>query len=300
MRQVLFVVLVCAPALALADNAPKSDTTMLADAAWLVTQLNAQAIDQSGDEREAQTLVLLDVRADEKQRTVKPPGAITIDAAEWKKAFKDGTDAEEWTERIGGVLKNKDATVVVLDEKFTPTAARIWWILKYWGVKDVRVLDGGFADYKRAGGLIVAGERGPSGHASNFTAKPHPERLVTFDQMQEIIGNGGESCLVDTRSEGENTAGYIPSATHLDWQELVDPETGKLRSKDELKKLLARVEFDPTTRTVTYCRSGGRASVMAFAMELVSGKPVANYYGSWSDWTRRGGEQAVNETSVGR
>lgn len=296
MYRIAFLLLLVVASVARAEDGATTDLPILAEPEWLATGIHAQAIERqnaSQDERNTQTMLLLDVRTDESLRSEKPPGAITIDPAEWKQAVGNGDDIQAWTQRIGEVLKNPEATVVVIDQEFTPTAARIWWILKYWGVKDVRVLNGGFEAYKDAKGVIVTGEQGPTDSPSEFQAEPQADRLATYEQVQGVASEAGATCLVDTRSGEENDAGYIPTARHLDWQDLVDPQTGKLRSKEELAKLLSRIRFDPSSKTITYCRSGGRASVTAFAIEHVTGKPVANYYGSWSDWRKRGGPAKV-------
>lgn len=297
MRVLLLALLLVSANVVIADNLPKSAPAMLVEPSALVEHLEGKSPIGKGE------VILVDVRSEDAFAKEHLPGARNVDAAKWKAAFGEGTDTAAWSKRIAEALVTykEGSTVVVYDEQFTPTAARIWWILKYWGVGDVRVLDGGLAAWKAAGGEATDALTAAAATPAEFTAKPHPERLVTFREMQEILGEGdSETCLVDTRSDEENTAGYIPSAAHLDWQELVDPKTGKLRSKKELQELLALVEFDPAMPTVTYCRSGGRASVMAFAMELVSGKPVANYHGSWSEWTRRGGAQAVDPSNLGR
>lgn len=296
MRLAFFAVLLCASNLAIADKATESQPEMLLEPATLVEHFaGRKAI---GEEN----VILLDVRSEEGFEKEHLPGARHIDAGKWKAAFGDGTDGQAWSERIAKALVTLEdgSTVVVYDEAFSPSAARIWWILKYWGVEDVRVLNGGLAAWKSAGGETVSSPTAVPDSPTEFTARPNPDRLATYQDMQQILGAGGETCVVDTRSDEENTAGYIPSATHLNWQELIVAETGKLRPKKQLQTLLDRVEFDPATRTVTYCHSGGRAAVMAFAMELASGKPVANYHGSWSDWTRHGGERAVDSSNTGR
>jgi thiosulfate/3-mercaptopyruvate sulfurtransferase len=236
-------------------------------------------------------VTFIDVRSRDAYDQGHLPGARHVDAAEWKAAFGDGTDTLEWSQRISSVLPNEHGTVVVYDEATTPTAARIWWILKYWGADDVRLLDGGYRAWQAAGGTPST-TTPKSGEPIDFTAQPQPERLATYQQVLDVANSGaGRACLVDARTAQENTAGKIPTANHLNWEALVDAETGTLRPPAELEQLLEPTGFDASepSPAITYCQSGGRASLMAFAMELVSGEPVANYYGSWGEWSKKEG-----------
>lgn len=230
-------------------------------------------------------LTMIDVRDVEDFGQAAIPTAEHVDVAEWKAGFGDGTEAKAWSERIGSVLVDPESTVIVYDQSLTGSAARVWWILKYWGVEDVRILNGGFAAWRNAGGKVV--EPQPrNGPPISFTAIPDADRLATMDEVQQLItGSKEAAALVDCRTDEEVDRGAIPSSNHLDWQALVDPETAKMKPAGELQQLLAQAGFDPGLPAVTYCQSGGRAAVMAFAMELMGGEEVANYYGSWGEWS---------------
>lgn len=228
---------------------------------------------------------LLDVRSERAFQEGTITTARRVDIGAWKAAFGEGQDAEAWSRRLGDVLLGEDSTVVVFDDAVTPNAARAWWILKYWGIKDVRILNGGVRAWATAGGKlgppIAMRTRMP------ITATPHPDRLATADEVRAFIAAGdNEAVLIDTRTDGENAAGHIPTACHTDWAEYVDPATGKIRSAAELEGLLARAKFERSRRTVAYCQSGGRASVVAFASELMGGERVENYFGSWGEWSQ--------------
>jgi thiosulfate/3-mercaptopyruvate sulfurtransferase len=118
------------------------------------------------------------------------------------------------------------------------------------------------------------------------------DRLATKDKLLEELKAADRPQLVDARSDDEfcgvaDTAkrnGAIPGALHLDWADLLDAKTKRYKSAEELSALFKAKGIDPTKPAVTYCQSGGRASVMAFALELMGGRPAANYYRSWSEW----------------
>lgn len=229
--------------------------------------------------------VLLDARTKEEYEKGHLPGAVWVDVGEWKKAFGDGTELKGWPERIGKLGIDNQTRVVVYDGALTGSAARVWWILRYWGVKDARLLNGGIKAWEAEdlGTTTETTEVEPL----KFKIEPQDARLVTYDELKKQLENAEEVQLIDARTVEEFEAGRIASCNHLDWQELVDAKTGKLLPPDKLLEKLKSAGFDPEQPMITYCQSGGRASVMAFVLELMGGDQVANYHGSWGDWTRR-------------
>jgi len=127
--------------------------------------------------------------------------------------------------------------------------------------------------------------------AVEVTLSPHPERLAFKAQLLESLPKR-EFQIIDARSESEycgeaNTAkrnGAIPGAIHKEWTEVTEKKTQRFKSPEELSKLFEEAGIDLNKSSVTYCQSGGRAAVMAFALELMGVKSVHNYYRSWSEW----------------
>jgi thiosulfate/3-mercaptopyruvate sulfurtransferase len=99
----------------------------------------------------AAQFVVLDARPKKAFTVNRIPGACWVDEAEWAKVFGSGADAEDWSGRIGSLGIDRDSKVVVYDGSCFTHAARIWWILRYWGVTDVRLLNGGWQGWKKAG-----------------------------------------------------------------------------------------------------------------------------------------------------
>jgi thiosulfate/3-mercaptopyruvate sulfurtransferase len=118
---------------------------------------------------------------------------------------------------------------------------------------------------------------------------PQKDRLATRAYVTERLG--GKAQIVDARSTEEycgtaetaKRGGAIPGAVHLEWSDTVD-KTGRFKSAAELAKLMQETGIDPAKPSITYCQSGGRAAVLAFALELMGGKDVRNYYRSWAEW----------------
>jgi thiosulfate/3-mercaptopyruvate sulfurtransferase len=237
----------------------------------------------------ADLLLILDARGKGKYQDGHIPGAVVVDPVAWARAFGEGTDRSGWTKRMGDLGIDVNTKIVVYDDAQAKDAARIWWILRYWGVKDVRLLNGGWKGWLAINGAIEKKESQPRTTEPKLTALG--ERLATKKQLLDSLKDKPPQ-LVDTRSTGEycgteETArrnGAIPGAVHLEWSDTLDPRTGRFKSAAELTKLFQEAGIDPAKPAVTYCQSGGRAAVLAFALELMGGKEVRNYYRSWSEW----------------
>jgi thiosulfate/3-mercaptopyruvate sulfurtransferase len=237
----------------------------------------------------SRSFIILDARERTKFEQGHLSGARWVDHAAWAKAFGDGTDADGWSRRIGELGITGDARIIIYDDNMTKDAARIWWILRYWGVENVRLVNGGWNGWK-AGKFPTESIAAPF-TATQYQATPHVARFANKEQMLKAIA--GNVQIVDARSEGEycgtekmtnKRAGAMPGAKQLEWIDLIDKETQRFKSPAELRRLFAAAGIDLKNRTVTHCQSGGRASVMAFALELMGAEDVGNYYASWSEW----------------
>jgi thiosulfate/3-mercaptopyruvate sulfurtransferase len=239
----------------------------------------------------AKQFVILDVRGQEAYDMGHVPGARRIDHDAWKKAWSDGKDADGWGRRIGQLGIGADSKVVVYDDRGMKDAARVWWILRYWGVADVRLLNGGWKGWtSNQRPVTQAQPEQPT--AVRFTASPHSNRLVTKVQLLNLLPSDGLQ-IVDARSEDEycgierrdnKRGGAIPGAKHLEWSDLIDQETQRFKGPQELGRLFESAGIDLDRPTASHCNGGGRASVMAFGLELMGAKDVRNYYRGWGEW----------------
>jgi thiosulfate/3-mercaptopyruvate sulfurtransferase len=266
--------------------APAADTT---PSAYLRPDLLMEAAELKRPEV-ARKYVILDARGKGAYKAGHAPGALWLDAITWERAFKDGQDEQAWSERIGGLGLHAETRVVVYDDNLSKDAARMWWILRYWGLRDVRLLNGGWRAWKAAGGEVETRENTPRGIV-RARLTPVRSRLAAKEQVKKWV-EGKTEQILDARSTGEfcgetETAkrnGAIPGAKHLEWSDTLDRKTGRFKSAAELAKLFKGAGIDPARPTTTYCQSGGRAAVLAFVVELMGGKEVRNYYRSWSEW----------------
>jgi thiosulfate/3-mercaptopyruvate sulfurtransferase len=235
--------------------------------------------------------IVLDARAQKAFDESRVPGARWVDAAAWAKAFGSGKDAEAWSRRIGSMGIDRDSRVVVYDSSSSKDAARIWWILRYWGVADARLLNGGWAGWKAAG-LPIEADKPQTPTPKTFQAMPQSKRLATKGQLLDALKDKTLQ-IVDARSEAEfcgtdkqtnKRAGAIPGAKHLEWIDLIDKKTQRFKTAAQLRILFREAGIELERPTASHCQSGGRAAVMVFAMELMGATTVSNYYASWNEW----------------
>jgi thiosulfate/3-mercaptopyruvate sulfurtransferase len=239
----------------------------------------------------ARQLVILDARSQDEYDRGHVPAARRVDHDVWKAAFQEGKDPEGWSQRIGELGIGPHSKVVVYDDKGMKDAARIWWILKYWGVEDVRLLNGGWKGWKAAE-LPASEAAPPAAPPVRLKAAPRPKRLATMRQILDLLP-GNKLQIVDARSEDEfcgidkrnnKRGGAIPGAKHLEWSDLIDQQTQRFKGPRQLRRLFGQAGIDLSRPTATHCNGGGRASVMAFGLELMGAKDVRNYYRGWGEW----------------
>jgi thiosulfate/3-mercaptopyruvate sulfurtransferase len=239
----------------------------------------------------AREFVILDVRKQEAYEQGHIPGARRVDHDTWKAAFDDGKDIEGWSKRIGDLGIVAESKVVVYDDSAAKDAARIWWILRFWGLDDVRLLNGGWKTWTAEKLPTTADIPEPAKPAA-FHAEPRSQRLVTMDQIRDML-KGNPVQIIDARSHDEfcgiekkdnKQAGAIPGAKHLEWSDLIDTATDRFRSPEQLRRLFQEAGINLDHPAVSHCQSGGRASVMAFGLELMGAKDPRNYYRGWGEW----------------
>jgi thiosulfate/3-mercaptopyruvate sulfurtransferase len=235
---------------------------------------------------------VLDVRAKAKYVQGHLPGAVWVDHDTWAATFaaKPG-DLDTWARLLGERGISGAADVAVYDDGSTKDAARVWWILRYFKLSKVRLVNGGWHGLTEAKAPISTAVENPRPVEVRLLSADS-ERLADKAAVLDILKNKTGTQIIDTRSEKEycgetrlaKRGGAVPGAIHLEWTGAIDPKTKRFKSADDLAKLLEEAGIDLKKKSVTHCQSGGRAAVMAFTLELMGANNVANYYRSWSEW----------------
>ena len=172
--------------------------------------------------------------------------------------------------------------VVVYDAGPGTSAARAWWLLRWGGVADVRILDGGLAAWT---GPVESGDVVPTPGDVVLTAGGMP--VLTADEAAALPGDGG--VLLDARA-GERYRGEVepvdPRAGHVPGA-VSAPTTDNLadgRFRDDLADRFAALGVTADTRVGVYCGSGVTAAHEVAAL-AVAGVEAALWPGSWSEWS---------------
>ena len=128
-----------------------------------------------------------------------------------------------------------------------------------------------------SGGAPARDRQAPVPAPTAFQATPRAKRLASKERLSNALKDKSLQ-IVDARSEGEfcgiekqknKHGGAIPGAKHLEWIDLLDKKTERFKTAEQLRTLFREAGIELQRPTATYCQSGGRASVMAFAMELM-------------------------------
>ena len=221
------------------------------------------------------------------------PGAVLLDGNELDDpaANADGAPirpaaAEALFGRLG---IDHDTTVVAYDDGGSFLAARLFFVLDYYGHDRVRVLNGGLAKWRREGRPLESAA--PTIAPKRFELRPRREAIATASDVQASLGKP-EACLIDARSAGEYTArdqgsvrgGHVPGAANVEWTATLNPD-GTLKDADALQALFGAAGVRPDRTALVYCGSGMRSAQDYLALRLI-GVRVRNYDASWDEWGR--------------
>jgi thiosulfate/3-mercaptopyruvate sulfurtransferase len=231
------------------------------------------------------------------------PGAVLFD---WKQDINDPVSrnvlskqaCEDLLQRAG---VNNDTTLVLYGDFNNWFAAFAFWVFKYYGFKDIRIMNGGrkkWLEEDRPLSKDVPSNL-PRG---NFKASEPDKSIRTYlNEVKQALDAKDRIKMVDVRSPKEFTGeilappeyptehaqrgGHIPGAQNIPWAQAVNDQNGTFKSADELKKLYESKGITPDKEIIAYCRIGERSSHTWFVLKYLLGYPdVKNYDGSWTEW----------------
>jgi len=199
-------------------------------------------------------------------------------------------DIETFAQTLSGWGINSSIQVVVYDDSTGGIAARLWWMLRWLGHDDVAVIDGGWAQWSRAG--LPVERVTESKPARVFAARPRPDWVVST-AVVEAMSQDQPAALFDSRTadryRGKNetidpVAGHIPGAVCAPYPDNVGSD-GLFLPKEALRarfeSLLGGI---PAEQAVFYCGSGVTAAHNLLAMAYAGLGDARLYAGSWSEW----------------
>lgn len=182
-----------------------------------------------------------------------------------------------------------ESRVVVYTRSSPMWAARLWWMMRYFGHEAVAVLDGGLSAWTSAGGALT--DEVGSTDRGRLTVRTRSELLVDQDEVRQMSESSTGlliNCLSPAQFRGEESgrrprAGRIPGSVNVPFLELYD-EDGFLRPAESLRAHFESVGALRAPRVVTYCGGGIAATSDALALALL-GVEAAVYDGSMNEWS---------------
>ena len=229
-------------------------------------------------------------------------GAVLFD---WKQDINDPVfrnvlskqACEDLLQRAG---VNNDTTLVLYGDFNNWFAAFAFWVFKYYGFKDVRIMNGGRKKWLEEDRDISKDI--PNHSKGNFKASnPDTNIRIFLNEVKQALDARDKIKMVDVRSPKEFTGeilappeyptehaqrgGHIPGAENIPWAQAVNDKDGTFKSADELKKLYESKGITPDKEIIAYCRIGERSSHTWFVLKYLLGySDVKNYDGSWTEW----------------
>jgi thiosulfate/3-mercaptopyruvate sulfurtransferase len=212
---------------------------------------------------------------------------------------RDLIDKTALEELLGRSGISNDTTIILYGDNNNWFAAYAFWQLKYYGHKDVRLMNGGrkkWIEEKRP--LTTEPALLVTGTSYRATGPDESIRARKEDIYATLEKRGGRQ-LVDVRSVDEFTgkiiappgmtetaqrAGHIPGAANIPWAQAAN-EDGTFKSADALKQLYEGKGVTGANDVIAYCRIGERSSHTWFVLKYLLGyNHVKNYDGSWTEW----------------
>jgi thiosulfate/3-mercaptopyruvate sulfurtransferase len=216
--------------------------------------------------------------------------ALIRDAKNPPEFLPSKADFEKLMAQLG--ISN-NTRVIAYDERGGIYAARLWWIMNYYGNGNVALLNGGWVKWDAEKKATTAAK--PVVKAGSFKAAPTPRWIATAKDVVAAIDKPGVK-IIDARTQAEidgkdlrgiKNGGYIPSSVPLYWEDALDPATKAFKAAEQLEKLVNDRGLKPSDEVISYCQVGMRASVDLFVLHLLGYNKLRNYYGAWEEWGNR-------------
>ncbi len=190
--------------------------------------------------------------------------------------------------KLAAIGINSETIVVAYDDSRFGFAARLWWLLRYYGHDRVAVLDGGYSSWVKAG-YPVTNQLPEVATPGDLQPQLQTDWIVDVDEVRAIQTSPAH-ILIDSREVDrylgksepiDPIAGHIPGAVNYPWQDVSTPAGLALPIAAQQQRWAA---ISPDVEPIVYCGSGVTACVNLLSLELAGIAGAKLYPGSWSDW----------------
>ena len=200
-------------------------------------------------------------------------------------------DRNNWLETVRNLgIKNNDQ-IVAYDDVGGMYAARFWWMMRWLGHENVAILDGGIQQWESK---LESGENPARTTKSRYSSSKMLTKLIEINELAERLQKESSKVvnLVDARPRErfaglnepiDKTAGHIPGAICLPFQENLDPDL-RFKKAEKLRARFEEIYGDGIMEGVCYCGSGVSACHNILAANIAGLGELILFAGSWSEW----------------
>lgn len=239
-------------------------------------------------------IVVIDANTAENYAKSHVMGAVNVPH---KELYKEGEieglikSAGELAAYFGAKGVSNTSNIIIYDDGSNKYSSRVYWVLKYLGAENVRILHKDMDVWRVARVPITRNKSNTS--AVTFTPKVNNAIIANTADVKACSGN---CILVDAReaaeyngtSEKPESLGHIKGAINIDYKEFVD-EKGAFKPADQIKAIAAKHGITADKNVILYCITSVRAAVSYIALHDILGYPnVKVYEGAYNEWKAQG------------
>ncbi|MDC0304101.1 sulfurtransferase [Flavobacteriales bacterium] len=227
-------------------------------------------------------------------------GAVNL----WRSQIEDSTysyrgmmpNRVQLEKLLGHLGISPSDTIIIYDNKAEVDAARLWWILRFYGHRNMKLLNGGLKGWELIDSAITTDTVNFTSTTYTFETPVDSSIYASYRMVSSAIEEE-HARLLDTRGLDEFTGtklkkgaarpGHISSAINLDWAEAIDYNGNhKFLAAKELRFKYEPIGIEQNNSIICYCHSGVRSAHTFFVLtELLGYQDVRNYDGSWVEWS---------------
>ena len=200
-------------------------------------------------------------------------------------------DRNNWLETVRSLGIKTNDQIVAYDDVGGMYAARFWWMMRWLGHENVAILDGGIQQWESK---LEFGENPAGPTKSRYSSSKMLTKLIEINELAERLQKESSKVvnLVDARPRErfaglnepiDKTAGHIPGAICLPFQENLDPDL-RFKKAEKLRARFEEIYGDGIMEGVCYCGSGVSACHNILAANIAGLGELILFAGSWSEW----------------
>lgn len=181
--------------------------------------------------------------------------------------------------------------IIIYDEGSFKYSGRLYWIFKYLGAENVKIMDGGMEAWKAIRKPVTSSPT--TLKATAFTANVNAQYLANLSEVKAATLDPNY-VIIDARSEAEYNGtdepadvrpGHIPNAINIDYTDLI-ADNGELKTAEQLTELYNAKGVTPDKTVIIYCKTSVRAAIEFAALNSILGYAnVKVYDGAYAEWS---------------